>query len=89
MRPVALDNGLSVVLSREGEGRYVAHLCASTRGRVRIGLVLGGRRHWTAEPIGRHPSLHASSRTLAARQLGQWSLTQPGGRQLAEGNSRR
>jgi hypothetical protein len=85
MKPISLRKCLSVVLERQGEGRYLAHLASPTRGRVRIGTVLGGRRQWTAEPIGRHPPVHASSRTLVARRLGEWSLTQPGARSLLEG----
>lgn len=89
MRPVDLGNGLRVVLEREGQGRYVALLSSATRGRVRIGTVLGGRRQWTGEPIGRHPGVLATSRRLAARRLGEWSLTQPGGRSLLEGEAGR
>lgn len=89
MKPISIGNGLSVVLERQGEGRYLAHLASTTRGRVRIGTVLGGRRQWTGEPIGRHPAVQASSRTVAAHRLGEWSLTQPGGRSLLEGESGR
>lgn len=83
MKVVALKQpGLEVQLEREGAGRFVAYLCRKEKGRMRIGMVLGGFRTWTAEPAGKAPPRRGTSAVAVARDLAAWALTQPGGKAL-------
>lgn len=76
---------ISVELDREGQGRYTAYVSRPSKGRMRIGTVLGGNRNWTAEPIGRANPLRGTTRVGVARSLAEWSLTQPGGLSMQAG----
>lgn len=69
----------NVQLVREGAGRFIAYLEQPGRGWLRLGTVLGGRGHWSAEAIG-GPTFHERSRAAAAGAIGRWGLTQPGAR---------
>lgn len=72
------ESGLVVELDREGQGRYFAFALHPAGGRVRCGIVLGGRRRWQVELIGRTRALHARSIREVAEQVGAWARTQPG-----------
>lgn len=78
-----IEGDTAVELHPEGEGRYVAYLFHPAKGRMRIGNVLGGRRTWVAEPIGKHPPFRDTSRIGAAVQMGRWGLTRPGAKTYA------
>lgn len=78
-----LRGDIKVLLEKEGEGRYTAFLARPGKGRVRVGLVLGGKRNWTGEPVGKSPPVRGLTREAVARTLGNWGLVQPGGQQLA------
>lgn len=72
-----------VELVEEGAGRYDAFLSKPGRGRVRIGLILGGRDAWVAER--RDGSMaRMTTRGDAARDLGLWALSRPLGAAFTE-----
>lgn len=68
-----------VEMNKEGDDRYMVRMSIPGRlARIRIGYLLGARRHWCAEFFGaKRQTAHVSSATEACRMLADWACRQP------------